>query len=63
MKMKKTYIAPKAKGIELQFEGLIAESLQGGLGDGDYVGNQKPTGDDDDNFMSNRRGIWGDTEW
>lgn len=51
--MKKTYIAPKAKGIELQFEGLIAESLTESV-------DNTPT--DIDGGDSNRRGIWGDTE-
>lgn len=57
--MKKTYIVPCAKCINLAFEGLIATSP--GLNDGDSVGNQKPTDDNDDNFFSNRRtNIWGD---
>lgn len=57
----KKYISPVAKSIVLDYEGFVAGS--GGLGDGDSAENQKPTGDDDDNFMSNRRGIWGNTEW
>lgn len=62
--MKKAYIVPCAKCINLAFEGLIAQSSQGGLDTGDSVGNQKPTGDNDDNFFSNRRGgIWDNTEW
>lgn len=60
--MKKTYISPKAKGIELHFEGLIAESLNGGLGTGDLVGNQGVEGGTENDY-SNRRSIWGNAEW
>lgn len=60
--MKKAYIAPTAKSINLAFEGLVATS--GGLNNGDSVGNQRATDDNDDNFFSNRRNsIWDNTEW
>lgn len=60
--MKKAYIVPTAKSVNLAFEGLVATS--GGLNDGDSVGNQRATDDDDDNFFSNRRNsIWDNTEW
>lgn len=54
--MKKIYFAPVTKTINLGTEGLIAAS---GLNDGDNVGNQKPTGDDDDNFFTRgQSSIW-----
>lgn len=57
--MKKTYIVPTVKSINLAFEGLVAQS-PGGLDDGDNVVNKKPTDDNDDNFFSNHRNgdIW-----
>lgn len=61
--MKKAYIVPTVKSINLAFEGLVAQSPQGGLNNGNQVGNQKAVGDDDDNFFSNRRNsIWGDED-
>lgn len=61
--MKKTYISPKVKCIELMFEGLIADSNgDGGLGDGDSPVDGVAGGDQENNF-SNRRSIWGNTEW
>lgn len=58
--MKKAYIVPTAKYINLAFEGLVAQS-GGGLDDGDSVENAVPTSDNSDNFYSNRRNnIWGE---
>lgn len=55
--MKKIYFAPVTKTINLGTEGLIAAS--NGLNDGDHVGNQKPTGDDNDNFFTRQQSsIW-----
>lgn len=41
---------------------LIATSPQGGLDDGDTVGNQTPDGDDDDNIFTKGETLW-DEEW
>lgn len=55
--MKKIYFAPVTKTINLGTEGLIATS--GGLSNGDNVGNQKPGGDNDDNFFTRQQSsIW-----
>lgn len=56
--MKKTYISPNVKCIELMFEGLIAESNGGGL----QGGNTGRCFDDKDASYSNRRSIWGDED-
>lgn len=57
--MKNRYFAPIADRLEVVPEGMIATS-DGGLDNGDTVGNQKPKDDTDDNFFSNNRSssIW-----
>lgn len=60
MTIMKKYISPIAKSIVLDYEGLVAVSGEGGLSDGDGLGNGYNS---DDISGSNRRGIWGDTEW
>lgn len=59
--MKKMYIIPKATTIELDNYDLIATS-PGGVEEEDYVGNKKPTNDNDDNFFVKSQSQW-DKEW
>lgn len=59
--MKKTYISPKVKCIELMFEGLIAESNGDGGLDGGNTGRDFDRGDA--SYSNHRTNIWGDTEW
>lgn len=62
--MKKTYIVPQTKAVILDLEALIADSPQGGLNNGDNVGNKKPTDDDDDNCFTREDFGWGsDWDW
>lgn len=61
--MKKAYKTPIARAIQLSGECPLLSGSNGRLNDGDEVGNQKPIDDDDDNFFSNRRTIWDNTEW
>lgn len=60
--MKKTYITPNMIEVVLDNYELIATSPQGGLDDGDSVGNQTPDGDDDDNIFTKGETLW-DEEW
>ena len=48
----KTYKEPLFRIIDLDNEALLAGSPDGGLTDGDNVGNKKPTGDNDGNFFA-----------
>lgn len=54
--MKKTYISPNAKTIELRFEGLIAQSV--GVKAGASLGNEYNS--DDESYSNRRNSIWGD---
>lgn len=56
----KKYISPIAKSIELKYEGLIAVSGEGGLNDGDGLGNAKVGGGVSNDFSNRRRIIWDD---
>lgn len=54
--MKGTYIAPQAKSIAVDSEGLIATSSEVGMKEGSRVGDAMPTSDDNtENFFSNSR--------
>lgn len=48
----KTYRKPLFKIVELDNEQLLAGSPNGGLDNGDNVGNQTPTGDNGENFFA-----------
>lgn len=50
--MKKKYICPEAITVDIEVEGIIADSIQ--------AKNQRPDGDDDENFFSNsyRNNLW-----
>lgn len=54
----KKYISPIAKCINIEAETLLAQS--GGVDSGSTFGNGY---NEDDVTCSNRRSIWGDTEW
>lgn len=58
--MKSLYVSPVAKCLVLDFEGMVAGSVDSRMDDGGRVGDGVPVDDDDDNFFSNRReGVWG----
>lgn len=59
--MKKEYIAPITKSILLDYEGLIAGSLDSDLDGTSSGGNTGDNGISEGD--SNRRGIWDNIEW
>lgn len=60
--MKKQYIIPTAKTIALSTEEgvLNVGSPQGGLNNGDGLGNQKVGGGTSNDYSNRRNSIWGD---
>lgn len=56
--MKKTYITPNARAIQLNFEGMIANSNNSGI----QVASEDTTMESTGDYLSNRRrtNIWGE---
>lgn len=56
--MKKTYISPNVRAIQLSFEGMIADSQNSGI---QAAPEEVKMGGDGGDYLSNRRhNIWGE---